>query len=171
MSKSVACTVDNTAQATNILKQLQTAGFQNKNISVLFPEREDTKQFVQEKHTKAPEGAAAGASTGGVIGGIVGWLVGIGSLAIPGIGPFIAAGPIMAALSGAAIGGAVGGMTGALVGLGIPEYEAKIYEKKIKEGQILISVHTEDFEVERRQSAQIIFKDAKATNISQLKAA
>lgn len=171
MSKSVACTVDKTSQAEKILSELQESGFSNNNISVLFPEREDTKRFVQEKHTKAPEGATAGASTGGVIGGVLGWLVGIGSLAIPGVGPFIAAGPIMVALSGTAIGAAVGGMTGALIGLGIPEYEAKIYEKKIKEGRILISVTTQDLEVARRLQLRKIFEDAKASDISQMKAA
>lgn len=171
MTRSVACTVGKTAQAETILNKLLDAGFSNSNISVLFPDREDTKHFVQEKHTKAPEGAATGASTGGVIGGIIGWMVGIGSLAIPGVGPFIAAGPILAALSGTAIGAALGGLTGTLIGLGIPEYEAKIYESKIKAGSILISVQTQDLEVERRQAVLQIFKDANADDISQLKAA
>src|SRR6202012_6063808 len=106
-------------------------------------DKETSRDFAHEKHTKAPEGAATGAGTGGVLGGALGWLVGIGALAIPGVGPFIAAGPIMAALGGAAIGGAVGGIAGALIGLGTPEYEAKRYEGKIKSGNVLISVHTE----------------------------
>ena len=108
---------------------------------MLFPDKSGTRDFAHEQHTKAPEGAAAGAGTGGVLGGVFGWLVGIGSLAIPGVGPLIAAGPIMAALAGAGVGAAVGGLSGALIGLGIPEYEAKQYEGKIKQGNILISVH------------------------------
>src|SRR5436853_6507654 len=117
-------------------------GFRNEDISVLLPENVGTKDFVHKKDTKAPEGATAGATTGAVIGGTLGLLAGIGALAIPGLGPFIAAGPIMAALSGAAAGATAGGLTGALVGLGIPEYEAKQYESKVKGGNILISVHT-----------------------------
>ena len=126
------------------LDALKDAGFRNTDISVLFPENQGTKDFAHEKHTKAPEGAVAGAGSGAVIGGALGWLAGIGALAIPGIGPFIAAGPIIAALAGAGVGGAVGGVTGALVGLGIPEYEAKRYEGRIKRGGILLSVHCDD---------------------------
>jgi hypothetical protein len=113
---------------------------------VLFPDKGTTRDFAHETHTKAPEGVATGAGTGGVIGGALGWVAGIGALAIPGVGPFIAAGPIIAALSGAAVGAAVGGIAGGLIGLGIPEIEAKRYEGKIKEGNILISVHTENSE-------------------------
>jgi hypothetical protein len=120
---------------------LRAEGFRNTDISVLFPENKGTKDFAFEKHTKAPEGTAAGATTGLVIGGVLGWLVGIGALAIPGVGPFIAAGPIVAALAGGGVGGAVGGIAGALIGMGIPEYEAKRYEGRIKEGGILLSVH------------------------------
>src|SRR5438105_6922283 len=120
---------------------LQAAGFRNTDISVLFPENEGTKDFAHEKHTKAPEGTATGAGTGAVIGGGLGWLAGIGALAIPGLGPFIAAGPIMAALAGVGVGGAIGGIAGALIGMGIPEYEAKRYEGRVKEGGILLSVH------------------------------
>jgi hypothetical protein len=123
---------------------LQAAGFRNTDISVLFPESSGTKDFAHEKNTKAPEGAAAGAGTGAILGGGLGWLAGIGALAIPGLGPFIAAGPIMAALAGAGVGGAVGGITGALIGMGIPEYEAKLYEGKVKDGGILLSVHSDD---------------------------
>jgi len=126
--------------------RLKAEGFRNTDISVLFPENSGTKDFAHEKNTKAPEGATTGAGTGLVLGGTLGWLVGIGSLAIPGLGPFIAAGPIMAALAGAGVGGAVGGVVGALVGMGIPEYEAKRYEGRIKSGGILLSVHCDDSE-------------------------
>lgn len=128
----------------NAVDALRAAGFRNTDISVLFPENDGTKDFAHEKHTKAPEGTATGATSGAVIGGGLGWLVGIGALAIPGLGPFIAAGPIVAALAGAGAGGAVGGLTGALVGMGIPEYEAKRYEGRVKEGGILLSVHCDD---------------------------
>jgi hypothetical protein len=123
---------------------LKTEGYRNTDISVLFPQNSGTKEFAHEKHTKAPEGAAAGAGTGAVVGGTLGWLAGIGALAIPGLGPFIAAGPIMAALAGVGVGGAVGGVAGALVGMGIPEYEAKRYEGRVKDGGILLSVHCDD---------------------------
>jgi hypothetical protein len=123
---------------------LRQAQFRNTDISVMFPDNEGTKDFAHEKNTKAPEGAATGAGSGAVIGGTLGWLAGIGALAIPGVGPFIAAGPIVAALAGAGVGGAVGGITGALVGMGIPEYEAKRYEGRVKEGSILLSVHCDD---------------------------
>jgi ActD protein len=123
---------------------LRAEGFRNTDISVLFPENVGTKDFAHEKSTKAPEGATTGAGTGAVVGGTLGWLAGIGALAIPGLGPFIAAGPIMAAFAGAGVGGAVGGLAGALVGMGIPEYEAKRYEGRIKEGSILLSVHSDD---------------------------
>ena len=125
---------------------LRAAGFSNRDISVLFPESAGSRDFAHEKGTKAPEGATAGAGTGAVVGGTMGWLLGIGALAIPGLGPFIAAGPIMAALAGAGVGGAVGGITGALVGMGIPEYEAKRYEGRIRKGGILLSVHCDDRE-------------------------
>lgn len=125
---------------------LKDAGFRNSDISVLFPDTEGTKDFAHEKETKAPEGATAGAGTGALLGGGLGWLTGIGMLAIPGAGPFIAAGPIMAALAGAGAGGVVGGVAGALIGMGMPEYEAKRYEGRIKEGGILLSVHSDDSE-------------------------
>ena len=120
---------------------LRDAGFRSTDISVLFPENVGTKDFAAVKGTKAPEGATTGASAGALVGGTLGWLTGIGALAIPGFGPFIAAGPIMAALAGIGVGGAVGGVTGALVGLGIPEYEAKRYEGRVKQGGVLLSVH------------------------------
>jgi hypothetical protein len=125
---------------------LKDAGFRNTDISVLFPENTGTKDFAHEKATKAPEGTAAGAGTGAVVGGTLGWLAGIGALAIPGVGPLIAAGPIVAALTGVGVGGAIGGLTGALVGMGIPEYEAKRYEGRVKEGGILLSVHSDNSE-------------------------
>src|SRR5712672_421261 len=125
----------------NAVAALRDAGFRNTDISVLFPENVGTKDFAHEKSTKAPEGVAAGATSGAVVGGALGWLAGIGALAIPGVGPLIAAGPIIAALTGVGVGGAVGGITGALVGLGIPEYEAKRYEGRVQKGGILLSVH------------------------------
>ena len=164
MEKAVFCIANTETQARTIVDQLKAAGFSNNDISVLFPDKSGTKDFAHEQNTKAPEGAAAGAGTGGVLGGALGWLVGIGTLAIPGLGPFIAAGPIMAALSGAAAGAAIGGLSGALIGMGIPEYEAKRYEGKIKEGNILISVHTEDST--ERSRAKDIFTRAGADDIS-----
>jgi Protein of unknown function (DUF3341) len=135
---------------SNAVDALRAEGFRNTDISVLFPENEGTKDFAHEKNTKAPEGAATGATSGAVLGGGLGWLAGIGALAIPGLGPFIAAGPIMAALAGAGAGGVVGGLTGALVGMGIPEYEAKRYEGRVKEGGILLSVHSDNSEWTKR---------------------
>lgn len=164
MSKSVLCIASSQTQVERIANQLKASGFSGNDISVLFADKTGTRDFAHEQHTKAPEGAAAGAGTGGLLGGGLGWLVGIGALAIPGVGPFIAAGPIMAALAGAAVGAAAGGITGALVGLGIPEYEAKQYEGKIREGNMLISVHAEDgAEVDK---AKEIFKREGATDIS-----
>lgn len=123
---------------------LIAAGYRPEDISVLLPENVGTKEFAHEKHTKAPEGTAAGAGTGAVIGGTLGLLAGIGALAIPGLGPFIAAGPIMGALAGMGSGGVVGGLIGALAGMGIPEYEAKRYEGMVKQGRILLSVHCDN---------------------------
>jgi len=119
-------------------------GFRNEDVSILLPKNEGTKDFAHEKHTKAPEGATIGAGAGAAIGGALGLLAGIGALAIPGLGPFIAAGPIMGALAGAGTGGVVGGLLGALIGMGVPEYEAKRYEGMVKEGGILASVHCDD---------------------------
>jgi hypothetical protein len=131
-------------QLERTVEELRTAGFRNDDISALFPDKGSTRDFAHEKNTKAPEGAAAGAGTGLVLGGTLGWLVGIGAIAIPGLGPFIAAGPIVAALAGAGVGGTVGGVAGALIGMGIPEFEAKRYEGMIKGGGILLSVHCDD---------------------------
>lgn len=143
-NKAVIGLVSSDAKAELIVAELQRAGFATSDISVLFPDKRGTRDFAHENNTKAPEGAVAGVGAGGAIGGTLGLLAGIGALAIPGVGPFIAAGPIMAALSGAAAGAAVGGVAGALVGMGIPEIEAKQYEGKIKGGNILLSVHVED---------------------------
>jgi hypothetical protein len=129
-------------QAERGVDALVTQGsFSNSDVSVLMPDRQSSKDFAHEKHTKAPEGTTTGAVTGGTIGGTLGLLAGIGALAIPGLGPFIAAGPIMAALAGVGVGGTVGGLVGALVGMGIPEYEAKRYEGRVKDGGVLLSVH------------------------------
>jgi hypothetical protein len=146
------------------IEQLKLEGFRNTDISVLFPENVGTKDFAHVRATKAPEGAAAGAGTGMVIGGTLGWLAGIGALAIPGLGPFIAAGPIVGALAGIGAGGAVGGLTGGLVGLGMPEYEAKRYEGLIKDGGILLSVHADNSEWTKR--AERILKETGARDIS-----
>jgi hypothetical protein len=144
MATSVVTLAPSDAIAHKIVDRIRIEGIPSNSVSVLFPDKSTTKDFAHEKHTKAPEGATAGVTTGGVLGGALGWLVGIGSLAIPGVGPFIAAGPILAALSGAAIGATVGGITGTLIGLGFPEFEAKRYEGKIKDGRILISVEASD---------------------------
>lgn len=152
------------AQANTIVQALKNAGFRLDDISVLFPDKSSSRDFAHEKNTKAPEGAAAGGATGGVVGGALGWMVGIGALAIPGVGPFIAAGPILASLSGAAIGAAVGGLTGTLIGLGIPEFEAKRYEGKILKGGILISVHADDGKWSDR--AKQVLKEAGVSDIS-----
>jgi len=164
MTKAVFCIAQNVEQTESIVSNLKTAGFSNNDISVLFPDKTTTKDFAHEKHTKAPEGAAIGGAVGIGAGAVLGWLAGIGSLAIPGVGPFIAAGPIMGALSGAAVGGATGGLSGALIGLGIPEYEAKRYEGKIKGGNALISVHTANSET--LDQAKEIFEQANAEDIS-----
>jgi hypothetical protein len=132
------------------IQELRTAGFRTDSISALFPEGDQTREFAHEKGTKAPEGATTGGTTGAVVGGTLGWLAGIGALAIPGLGPFIAAGPIMAALAGAGVGGAVGGVAGALIGMGFPEYEAKRYEGHVKEGGILVSVSCANSDEEDR---------------------
>jgi len=150
--------------ASRIVDNLKSSGFSSDDISVLLPDKRSSRDFAHEKHTKAPEGAATGALTGGALGGILGWLTGIGALAIPGLGPFIAAGPIMAALSGAAIGGTTGGLVGALIGMGIPEFEAKRYESRVKEGRVLVSVHSENAEETRRASE--IFERLGAEDIS-----
>ncbi len=126
------------------LERLRSSGFRSTDVSVLMPENIGTKDFAHKRDTKAPEGATAGAASGAVIGGALGWLVGVGALAIPGFGPFIAAGPLMGLLAGVGAGGTVGGIAGALIGMGIPEYEAKRYEGRVKSGGILLSVHCDN---------------------------
>ncbi len=142
MKHAIYCIANDRNHAESILGSLRTAGFSSNEISVLLSDKSGTRDFAHEKNTKLPEGAASGGVAGMGVGAALGWLAGIGALAIPGVGPFIAAGPIMAALGGAAVGGATGGILGALVGMGIPEYEAKQYDGKIKGGGALISVHT-----------------------------
>jgi len=164
MTKSIYCIAHNVEQLELIVDQLVHTGFSSKDISVLFSDQSGRGSFEHLRKTKMPEGAAAGAGSGGLLGGALGWLVGIGSLAIPGAGPLIAAGPILAALSGVAVGATVGGIIGVFIGLGIPEYEAKRYEGKMKQGSILISVDSEsEEEIER---AKVIFQEAGATDIS-----
>lgn len=164
MKASVYCITKTVTQAESIIAALKAAGFSNNDISALLPDKRGTKDFAHEHNTKAPEGAATGGVAGLGVGAALGWLAGIGALAIPGVGPFIAAGPIMAALGGAALGSAAGGVIGALVGMGIPEFEAKRYDAKIREGNILISVHTEDGK--QRDVAKDIFKNNGADDIS-----
>ncbi|CAN5377721.1 membrane protein [soil metagenome] len=164
MKQAVICIVPTEVQAENIVDTLKVAGFLNTDISVLMPDRTGIRDLGTEKHSKAPEGTSAGAASGAVLGGALGWLAGIGALAIPGVGPFVAAGPIMAALSGAAIGAATGGVTGGLIGLGMPEYEAKQYEGKLRDGNILLSVHTDDNDQAKR--AEEIFKNGGAKDIT-----
>jgi len=136
--------------AEDAVENLKDTGFRNTDISILFPDNSGTKDFAHEKSTKAPEAAVTGGASGAVIGGALGWLVGIGALAIPGIGPFVAAGPIMGMLGGIGVGSTLGGLTGALIGLGIPEYEAKRYEGRIRRGGILLSVHCDDADWTKR---------------------
>src|SRR3954464_10317164 len=151
-------------QVEQAVDTLLDNGFRSEDISVLLPDNVGTKDFAHEKHTKAPEGATAGAGTGAVIGGALGLLAGIGALAIPGVGPFIAAGPIMGALAGAGTGGVVGGLIGALVGMGIPEYEAKRYEGLIRKGGVLLSVHCDNSEWVKR--AKDLLESTGAEDIS-----
>jgi hypothetical protein len=146
------------------LERLRSSGFRSTDVSVLMPENLGTKDLAHKKETKAPEGATTGGVTGGVIGGALGWLAVIGALAIPGLGPFIAAGPIMGMLAGAGAGGAIGGVVGSLVGMGIPEYEAKRYEGRIKSGGILLSVHCDESEWVKR--AKQILEETGAEDIS-----
>jgi hypothetical protein len=154
----------NREQVEDGIQALRNNGFRTEDISILFSENEGTKDFAHVKATKAPEGASAGAAGGAVLGGVLGWLAGIGAIAIPGVGPFIAAGPLMAALAGAGVGGTVGGITGSLVGMGIPEYEAKRYEGRVRKGGYLLSVHCDDSEWARK--AKDILQQTGAEDIS-----
>jgi len=164
MSKSIFCIAPREEQANRIIDSLKAAGFPNNDISVLFPDKTTTRNFAHEKNTKAPEGTTTGVTTGGVIGGTLGLLAGIGALAIPGVGPLIAAGPIVASLAGLGVGGAVGGIVGALIGLGIPEYEAKRYEGAVKGGGTLLSVHCDT--AEQIDSAKAGLKETGAQDIA-----
>ena len=150
--------------AERAVDSIIAAGFASSAISVLLPDTRSTKEFAHEKDTKAPEGTTAGVTTGGAIGGTLGVLAGIGALAIPGVGPFIAAGPIMAGLAGLGVGGVVGGLIGALVGMGIPEYEAKRYEGRVKGGGTLLSVHCDSSEEVSR--AKDLLKQTGAEDIA-----
>ena len=152
------------AGTEDAVRALQSAGFRSEDVSVLLPENMGTKDLGHEKSTKAPEGAAVGGATGAVVGGTLGWLAGIGALAIPGIGPLLAAGPIVAALAGVGAGGAIAGLTGALIGMDIPEYEAKRYEGRVRKGGILLSVHSDNSEWTKR--AKEILARAGAEDIS-----
>jgi hypothetical protein len=138
------------AAAEEAVTNLRSAGFRSTDVSLLLPENPGTKDLAHEKHTKAPEGAATGGLAGGVAGGVLGWLTGIGALTIPGLGPLIAAGPIVAALAGAGAVGALGGLVGTFAGAGIPEYEARRYEGRIREGGVLLSVHCDNREWVKR---------------------
>ncbi len=164
MAKAVFGIAQNRSVAEEIVANLKASGFSNNDISAIFPDKDGTRDFAHEKNTKAPEGAATGAGTGGLLGGALGWLAGIGTLAIPGVGPLIAAGPILAALSGSAVCATVGVITGGLFGLGLPELEAKQYESKIRDGNILISVHTDDSGELKR--AKDILTSAGASSVS-----
>jgi hypothetical protein len=169
MKKAVIGIVQTVRQAETLVSQLKASGFKTQDISVLFPNTEGARDFAHEHSTKAPEGAIAGVGAGGLLGGAIGLLAGIGALAIPGLGPLIAAGPVMSALSGAAAGAAAGGIVGALVGFGIPEVEAKLYEGKIRDGNLLIAVHTNDPEMRAR--ADKIFKSNGAHDVSTMREA
>ncbi len=164
--KSVFGILKSKIEVENAVELLKNAGFRPLDISVLMPEMGDTQRFAHQKETKAPEGATIGAATGAIAGSGLGWLVGIGALAIPGVGPFIAAGPIVAAIAGAGAGGALGGVTGALIGLGIPEYVAKRYEGFVKDGGLLLSVHTDDSQWQEK--AKDILEIAGAEDISSI---
>ncbi len=163
MSTTIFCTA-NSKQTETIIRNLQAAGFPGNDISVLLADKAGTRDLAIEHNTKAPEGAITGVSGGAILGGTLGWLTGIGALAIPGLGPFIAAGPILAALSGAAIGGAVGGLTGALIGMGMSEFEAKQFESKVKSGSALISIQSENSKDTER--ATEICENAGATDVT-----
>jgi hypothetical protein len=164
MATAVYGIVRTQLEAADIVDRMKVEGFDRGDISVLVASQAGTRDFALEHETKAPEGAATGAGTGALLGGALGWLTGIGALAIPGVGPLIAAGPIMAALGGAAVGGAVGGVTGALIGLGIPEFEAKRYEERVKGGHVLIAVHAENSDQVDR--AKTIFEAAGAEDVT-----
>jgi uncharacterized membrane protein len=164
MKKAIVCTIDTRSEAEEITRQLTSAGFGTNDISVLMSDTDSTKEFSHEYHTKAPEGAIGGAAAGGLLGGTFGLLLGLGALAIPGVGVFVAAGPIFAALAGAAAGATAGGVTGALVGLGVPEIEAKVYASRLNDGHLLMAVHTDN--AQERERAESLLKRLGAHHIS-----
>ena len=164
MASCVYALATSDEQAVRIANRLRNCGFSASDISILTPDRAGMRDLGHENSTKAPEGAAAGAGAGAILGGALGWLAGVGALAIPGVGPLIAAGPILATLSGLAAGGTVGGLTGALVGTGIPEYEAQAYEGKLRDGNILMCVHVDDSE--EAGKVRKVFGEEKAESIS-----
>jgi len=164
MATCVYCLAPTEEHAVRLANRLYNSGIADRNISMVHPDRSSARDVGHQNSTKAPEGAAAGASTGALLGGALGWAAGIGALAIPGVGPLIAAGPILATLSGLAAGGTVGGITGALVGTGIPEYEAKQYEGKLREGNVLFSVHVADSNEAAR--VRTLMTEEKAESIS-----
>jgi hypothetical protein len=164
MATCVYCLTKTDAHAIRIANRLKASGFTANDVSILTPDRGGVRDLGHENSTKAPEGAATGAGTGALLGGALGWMAGIGALAIPGVGPLIAAGPILATLTGLAVGGTLGGVSGALVGLGIPEYEAKQYEGKLREGNILLCIHAKDSD-EAKKARQILTEE-KAESIS-----
>jgi hypothetical protein len=164
MKLAVFAIVPSATQAEGIVEELRLSGFSNNDVSVLFPDVEGSREFAHANSTKAPEGAVIGGSAGGILGGLTGWLMGIGVLAFPGAGPLIAAGPFFVALSGIAVGVAAGGLSGALAGLGFPEYEAKLYAGKLRDGNILIAVHVEN--PQERIVARQIFERAQAHDIA-----
>src|SRR5215467_1380760 len=163
-NKAVFGIYKNRASVENAVGLLRESGYLSSDVAILLPESTGVRELGTEKASKAPEGAATGAGSGAVVGGVLGWLVGIGSLAIPGVGPFIAAGPIVAALAGAGVGAAVGGLSGALIGMGIPEYEAKRYEGRLAKGGLLLSVHCDTSEEIDR--AKKILEQAGAEDVS-----
>jgi hypothetical protein len=163
-NKAVFAIYPTVGQAERSVDTLLRAGFANGAISVLLPDDQSTREFAHKKDTKAPEGTTTGVLSGGVIGGALGVLAGIGAIAIPGVGPFIAAGPIMGGLAGLGVGGAVGGLIGALVGMGIPEYEAKRYEGRVKNGGVLLSVHCDTSDQIKR--AKDLLKDTGGEDIA-----
>jgi len=170
-NKSVFGIVGSRAEAETLVGALQSAGFAASDVSVLFPDKGATRDFAHKEGTKAPEGAVVGSGIGGIAGGVIGVLAGIGTIALPGLGMLIAAGPVMALLGGAAVGAAAGGLVGGLVGMGIPEIQAKIYEGKLRDGNILVAVHTDD--AKQVDAAKKIFeskgaKDVHATTESSL---
>src|SRR5580698_4324355 len=154
----------NESDAGDAVNRLRQAGFRNTDVSVLYSDNVGNKDLAHEKNTKAPEGATAGASAGALLGGALGWLASVGLLAIPGLGPFVAAGPIIGILSGVGAGGAVGGVAGALIGAGMPEYEAKRYEGRIHRGGVLVSVHCDD--TDHKKKATKILEDSGAQDVS-----